>query len=183
MKLIVGLGNPGKQYENTRHNVGFRVIDCLAEKLDCTVEKEKYKALVGECWLGGEKLLLVKPQTYMNLSGEAVAALANFYKIGTEEIIAVYDDLALETGRLRIRTKGSHGGHNGMRSIIALLKTEKFARLRIGIGKPEIAVSDYVLGKFSSAEELLIAQAVAGAAEAVMLIVEKGIDKAMNRFN
>lgn len=183
MKLIVGLGNPGRQYENTRHNVGFRVIDRLAEKLDCTVEKEKYKALIGECRLGGEKLLLVKPQTYMNLSGEAAAALAGFYKIEAEDIITVYDDLALETGRLRIRTKGSHGGHNGMRSIIALLKTEKFARVRIGIGKPQIAVSDYVLGRFSPAEEALIAQAVAEAAEAVMLIIEKGIDKAMNRFN
>lgn len=183
MKLIVGLGNPGRQYENTRHNVGFRVIDCLAEKLDCKVEKEKYKALTGECRLGGEKLLLVKPQTYMNLSGEAVSALAKWYKTEEKDIIIVYDDLALETGRLRIRTKGSHGGHNGMRSIIALLKTENFARIRVGIGKPEIEVSDYVLGKFSPAEEILIAQAVEKAAEAAMLIIEKGIDKAMNRFN
>lgn len=183
MKMIVGLGNPGLQYAKTRHNVGFRVLDKLAKKLDCQVTKEKHKALLGETRMGQEKVILVKPQTFMNLSGEAVLMLAQWYKILPQEIIVVYDDLDLVTGRLRIRGKGSHGGHNGMKSIIALLKTDAFPRLRVGIGSPNFAVADYVLGSFTKEEEAIMDHAEEKAVQALLGIVENGLDKAMNLFN
>jgi len=185
VKLIVGLGNPGKKYENTRHNVGFQTIDYLSCQTGIRVEKEKNKAFTGEGKIGQEKVVLVKPQTYMNLSGEAVAPLAAWYKTGAEDILVIYDDLDLEVGKIRIRGQGSHGGHNGMKSLINLLKTEKIPRLKIGIGKtpPQWETADYVLGNFPPAEKKIIEEMIAKAAQAVNVILEQGIDKAMNQFN
>jgi len=185
LRLIVGLGNPGRKYENTRHNVGFRAIDYLAREIGTKVEKEKYKALLGEGLVRGEKVILVKPQTFMNLSGEAVAPLAAWYKVNPSEILVLYDDLALEVGKLRIRVKGSHGGHNGMRSLIAHLKTESIPRIRLGIGQapPEWDVADYVLGSFSSLENKQIEESIIQTGKAVEMILTQGLEKAMSKFN
>lgn len=185
MKLIVGLGNPGKKYENTRHNVGFRAVDNLAERLGVRIEKEKYKALLGEGVFQGEKIILIKPQTFMNLSGEAVAPLAAWYKVEPQDILIIYDDLALEVGKLRIRIKGSHGGHNGVRSLIAHLKTEAIPRIRLGIGQapPHWDVADYVLGNFSPAENKLIEEAIQEVEKAVEVILTESLEKAMSKFN
>lgn len=185
MKLIVGLGNPGKRYDATRHNVGFKTIDYLAQELGMSVSKEKNKALIGEGKLGGERIVLIKPQTYMNLSGEAVAPLAAWYKVEPKDLIIIYDDLALEVGKIRIRAKGSHGGHNGVRSLISLLKTEEIPRIKIGIGQnpPEWATADYVLGNFSTQEQKIIEEAIKRAVEAVRVILGQGLEKAMSQFN
>lgn len=185
MKLIVGLGNPGRRYENTRHNVGFKAIDYLADQLGIKVDKEKNRALIGEGKLKDEKIVLVKPQTFMNLSGEAVAPLAAWYKVELEDILIIYDDLALEVGRIRIRGQGSHGGHNGVRSLIAHLKTEKIPRIKIGIGSPppQWDTADYVLGNFSPDEQKIIQDAVENAAKAVEVTLGQGLTKAMNQFN
>ena len=137
MKLIIGLGNPGKEYENTRHNVGFNVIDILAKEYDISVTKIKHKALIGEGRIGSEKVLLVKPQTYMNLSGETLIDIYKYYKVDLDNIIVIYDDMDIEPGKIKIRKKGSSGGHNGMKSIIQMIGTEDFPRIRIGIGRPE----------------------------------------------
>lgn len=185
MKLLVGLGNPGRRYENTRHNVGFQTIDYLANQLDIRVDKEKNRALIGEGKLKDEKIVLVKPQTFMNLSGEAVAPLAAWYKVEPEDILVIYDDLALEVGRIRIRGQGSHGGHNGVRSLIAHLKTEKIPRIKIGIGSPppQWDTADYVLGNFSPAEQKVIQETMEKAAKAVEVTLGQGLAKAMNQFN
>lgn len=185
MKLIVGLGNPGKRYENTRHNVGFRAVDYLAQEFGIRIDKEKNKALIGEAQIKGEKVVLIKPQTYMNLSGEAVSPLAAWYKVLPQDILVIYDDLALEVGKIRIRIKGSHGGHNGMRSLIGLLKTDEIPRIRLGIGQapPQWDVADYVLGNFSSEENKEIEKAILDIKKAVEIVISDGIDKAMNKFN
>lgn len=184
MYIIVGLGNPGKQYENTRHNMGFMVVDLLAEKYNIDVNKIKFKALVGEGRIAGQKVLLVKPQTYMNLSGEAVRQAMDFYKIEPEELIVIYDDIDIPTGTFRIRKKGSPGTHNGMRNIFQHIQTNDFPRIRVGIGsgKKENLIG-YVTGGISKSEKELLEDALTKSADAAACIIEKGIDKAMNEYN
>lgn len=184
MFVIAGLGNPGKKYENTRHNMGFLVIDRLAEKNNINVNKIKHKALVGDGFISGRKSLLVKPQTYMNLSGEALSEVVNYYDVELENLIVIYDDFDLEAGAIRIRKKGSAGSHNGMKSVISLLKSQDFPRIRIGIGKSGgLDWKDFVIGRVGSSEKSVIEDAVDRAADAVMCILENGIDKAMNEYN
>ena len=185
MFVIVGLGNPGKKYEKTRHNMGFLAIDKLAEKYDINVNKLKHKALVGDGFISGQKALLVKPQTYMNLSGESVREIVSYYDVNLEDLIVIYDDFDLETGAIRIRKKGSAGSHNGMKSIIGQIQSKDFPRIRIGIGKSGGGAEgkDFVLGKTSKQDEKLIEDAVERAADAVGCILEKGIDNAMNEYN
>ena len=185
MYLIAGLGNPGKEYEKTRHNAGFGAIDALAEKLGISVEEKKYKGLFGKGRIGAEPVILLKPQTYMNLSGESVREAADFYKIDPEHMIVIYDDTDLEVGRLRLRAKGSAGGHNGIKNIIAHMGTQEFPRVRIGVGaKPDrMDLADYVLGRFSQVEQSQMEDGYKEAAEAAAAIVEEGIEAAMNRFN
>lgn len=184
MYVIVGLGNPGKKYEQTKHNIGFIAVDFLAEKNKILVNKIKHKALVGEGFLFGHKVLLVKPQTYMNLSGNSVREIVEYYKVKPENLIIIYDDIDLPMGRLRIRKKGSAGTHNGMRSIIYDLQFDDFPRVRIGIGgarKSDLA--HYVIGGFRKEEKNLIEDAVTRAASSVECILEKGIDIAMGTYN
>ena len=186
MYLVAGLGNPGKQYEMTRHNIGFHTIDYMADQLGVKIKKLKYKALYGETQIGGEKVLLVKPQTYMNLSGESVSGFADFYKIPTENIIIISDDIALKAGKIRVRAKGSAGGHNGLKSIIYMLNSDKFPRVRIGVGAPEheeYDLADYVLGKFGKDEIPVLEDAIIRACGAVKEIIERGPESAMNKFN
>ena len=185
MFVIVGLGNPGKKYEKTRHNMGFLAIDKLAEKHDIKVNKLKHKALTGDGFIFGQKALLVKPQTYMNLSGESVREIVSYYDIDLEDLIVIYDDFDLEIGTIRIRKKGSAGSHNGMKSIIGQIQSKDFPRIRIGIGKSGGGAEwkDFVLGKTSKQDEKLIEDAVNRAADAVGCILENGIDKAMNEYN
>lgn len=184
MFVIAGLGNPGKKYEKTRHNMGFLVIDKLAEKNDIKVNKIKHKSLVGDGFISDRKSLLVKPQTYMNLSGEALREVMDYYNVDIEDLIVIYDDFDIEPGSIRIRKKGSAGSHNGMKSIIYQLQSQDFPRIRIGIGKSGSADwKDFVLGKLGKEEQKMIDDAVEKAADAVMCILEKGIDKAMNEYN
>ncbi|RGY96267.1 aminoacyl-tRNA hydrolase [Clostridium sp. AM58-1XD] len=185
MYLIAGLGNPTKQYEGTRHNAGFSVIDVLAGKLGISVNENKHKGLIGRGMAGSEKVILLKPQTFMNLSGESVRAVSDFYKIEPENIIIIYDDIDLAPGHLRVRAKGSAGGHNGIKSIIAHLGTQEFPRVRVGVGaKPDrMDLADYVLGRFPQVEKQVMEDAFEAAAQAAVTIVEEGTDTAMNRFN
>lgn len=186
MFIIAGLGNPTKQYEGTRHNVGFDVIDTIADKYNISVTERKGRAFCGKGIIAGQKVLLVKPQTYMNLSGESIRSLVDFYKIDPEtEFLVVFDDVSLDVGQLRIRKKGSAGGHNGIKSIISRLGTQNFRRIKIGVGeKPkEYDLADYVLGHFSKDERELLQDAYKNAAEAVELILQDEIETAMNRFN
>lgn len=185
MYLIAGLGNPGKEYENTRHNVGFAALDLIAEKLGTKINKVKFKGLLGEANYEGKKLLLLKPHTYMNLSGESVKDAVNFYKIPLENLIVIYDDMDLPVGRLRIRAKGSSGGHRGMDSIIYQLASDNFPRIRIGIGRPEGErdAVHHVLGKFYGEELEKIKAAIETAAEAALLIVSEDVNEAMNKYN
>lgn len=185
MYLIVGLGNPDRQYEGTRHNVGFEVIDRLADRLFVSVEEKKFRGYYGKGIIGGQKVILLKPQTYMNLSGESVRAAADFYKIQPEHIIVVYDDVSLDVGQLRIRTKGSAGGHNGIKNIIAHLGTQEFPRVKVGVGAkpPRMDLADYVLSRFSKEDQAKMEDAFKEAAEAVETLITEGADRAMNRFN
>lgn len=186
MYIIVGLGNPGKEYANTRHNIGFDVIDRLAEKEDIAVLEKKHKAIIGKGYIAGQKCILAKPQTYMNLSGESVRELVDYYKIEEEtELIVISDDISLDVGRLRIRKKGSAGGHNGLKNIIASLGHDTFVRIKMGVGeKPKgYDLADYVLGHFSQAERKIMDEAADKAAEAISAIIQDGPDAAMNRFN
>lgn len=185
MYIIAGLGNPGSEYENTRHNVGFHVIDCLAEKMGVSVTEKKHKALCGKGVLGGQKVLLLKPQTYMNSSGESLRDAADFYKVPPENIIVVSDDVDLPQGQLRVRLHGSAGGHNGLKSIIAQLGSDQFRRVRVGIGgKPEgWDLADWVLGKLKGHDAEVMEEAYRNAADAVTMILTDGGDAAMNRFN
>ena len=185
MKLIVGLGNPGREYEATRHNVGFMVVDYLAEKWTATIGKTQLKALVGEGKFNNEKIILAKPITYMNLSGEAVGALLRWHKLGPEDLIVVYDDLDLQPGKLRVRAQGSAGGHNGIKSIIQHLGTDTFPRLKVGIGRPHPGqdTADYVLNRFASGERELMVQTIARAVEAVEVIITQGVIQAANLYN
>lgn len=184
MFIIVGLGNPGKKYEWTRHNVGFETIDCIAEKFNINVNKLKYKALVGEGTIGTEKVILVKPQTYMNLSGETVMSICNYYQIPMDNLIVIYDDVDTDFAKLRIRRKGSAGTHNGMRSIISLIQKDDFPRVRIGIGRStHMQLADFVLQRFSKDEMIEIKETIDRAAQAVVSIIDLGVDQAMNRYN
>ena len=184
--LIVGLGNPGEKYENTRHNVGFQVLDELAERQHAPIQKLKFKALTNLLTISGEKVLVMKPVTYMNLSGEAVRPAADFYKIPPERILVISDDTALDPGKLRIRIKGSAGGHNGLKNIIQHLGTDQFPRVRVGVGQkphPDYDLADWVLGKFQGEDKKVMDAAVKRAADAVECILKEGVDRAMNRFN
>jgi len=184
MYIIVGLGNPGKKYENTKHNIGFITLDFLAEKNDIKVNKIKHKALVGEGTISGQKVLLVKPQTFMNLSGNSVREVLEYYKADIDKLIVIYDDVDIPMGRLRIRKKGSAGTHNGMKSIIYDIQEDGFPRVRIGIGKErKMPLAGYVLGGFAKDERELMKAAVERAALAVGCMLEKGIDIAMGEYN
>lgn len=186
MYIIIGLGNPSGEYKGTRHNIGFDLIDELAERNKIKVTTGKHKAICGSGMICGTKVVLAKPLTYMNLSGESVRKLTDFYKVNVEkEIIVIYDDVNLDVGQLRIRTRGSAGGHNGIKSIIAHLGTQDFYRIKIGVGKkPEnFDLSDYVLGRFDDLDKKMAEDGVREAALAVEAIISEGIDKAMNLFN
>lgn len=185
MYIIVGLGNPTKEYQKTRHNVGFEVIDRLAKEYNIDMTVAKHRAICGKGVIEGEKVILAKPQTYMNLSGESVRELAVFYKVEPKNIIVVYDDISLEVARLRVRAKGSAGGHNGIKNIIAHLGTENFPRVRVGVGdKPKgMDLADYVLSRFSKAEAVDMDEAYDKAAGAIGIIIKEGIESAMNKFN
>ena len=184
--LVVGLGNVGDQYEGTRHNVGFRVVDELAERAGVPVQKLKYRALTNTAEVGGEKVLLMKPVTFMNLSGEAVRPAADFYKIDPDHVLVISDDVSLPVGKLRIRRSGSAGGHNGLKDIIRHLGTDHFPRVKVGVGEkphPDYDMADWVLGKFQGEDKKIIDQAVEKAADAVELLLRQGVDKAMSRYN
>lgn len=184
MRLIVGLGNPGKEYENTRHNVGFLTIDALSKKLNVELDKNKCKAIYGIYRLNNEKIILAKPQTYMNLSGESVVSLIKFYDIDIKDVIVVHDDLDLPIGKIRIRYKGSCGGQNGMRSIIDLTGTDEINRIRIGISDDRnMDAKDYVLGKFTKQEKEEIDKAIDKASDAIIYSFENDFDRVMSKFN
>ena len=184
--LIVGLGNPGEKYERTRHNVGFLVVDALAERLGVPVQKLKHRALTNTVRLAGQKALLMKPVTFMNLSGEAVGDAARFYKLPPERVLVISDDTALPLGKLRLRKGGSAGGHNGLKSIIQHLGTDQFPRLRLGVGeklRPDYDMADWVLGRLQGEDWKAMEAAVDRAADAVEHVLAHGVDAAMNRFN
>jgi PTH1 family peptidyl-tRNA hydrolase len=186
MKLIVGLGNPGCKYAATRHNVGFMVLDRLAADVDVVVKKKMFKSLVGRGMIGRENIILAKPQTFMNLSGEAVGLLVNWFKLSPADLIVIYDDLDLPPGNVRVRPGGGSGGHKGMQSIIRVLGTQKFPRIRIGIGKPPVLdfeAADYVLSRLNPGEMGKIEEALKMAAESVKCIVRDGLEAAMNLYN
>ncbi|MGV8146043.1 MAG: aminoacyl-tRNA hydrolase [Alkaliphilus sp.] len=184
MYIIVGLGNPGKKYNETRHNVGFHAIDLLAKRNSIEIKKIKFKALYGEGRIANEKVILVKPQTFMNLSGQSLREVMQFYKIDMDRLIVIYDDIDIKTGSIRIRIKGSAGTHNGMRSIIYQLQDDSFCRVRIGIGKPENRdLADFVLSRFTKEEAPLMNEAIKNAALTVETIIQESIEEAMNKYN
>lgn len=185
MYVIAGLGNPGKEYEETKHNIGFKVIDQLSEDYTINISKWKQKALVGDGMIQGQKVMLIKPQTYMNLSGESIREVLNFYKVPVDRLIVVYDDISLEPGITRIREKGSAGGHNGMKNIIAQLGTDTFLRVKVGIGKKPNGwdLADFVLARFAKDDEPLMVAGIERACKAVELVLTKGIGDAMNLTN
>ena len=185
MKMIVGLGNPGTEYVGTRHNVGFETIDRIVDAFGITMNNHKHKGVSGQGMIGSSKVIVVKPMTYMNNSGECVGALARFYKIAPEDIIVIYDDINLDVGQLRIREKGSAGGHNGIKSIIAHLGSENFKRIRIGVGMKRAGqdLASHVLSRFSKEQQEAIAQGMDDAKDAVEVLLQDGIQKAMNRYN
>ena len=183
MKLIVGLGNPGKKYEHTRHNMGFDALDLFADLAMIDVDKESFKGLVGRGKVFNEDVFLLKPQTFMNLSGESVAELVHYFKIDINDIVIVYDEMALPTGKIRLRANGSSGGHKGMQNIIDHLSTENIKRIRVGIGEPPFDAIDYVLSKPTKDEQVLIDDAIKEAVEALKVFIKNNFDVAMNRFN
>ena len=184
--LIVGLGNPGKEYEHTRHNAGFRALDLLADNLNCKVDKLKFQGLYGQVNYKGTKIFLLKPQTYMNLSGRSVLQLSAYFNIPPQRIIVLFDDISLEPGRLRVRANGSAGGHNGIKSIIQEVGSQEFPRVKIGVGAkphPDFDLADWVLSTFSSLEEKALAVSLENAAKAALCIIDQGVPEAANRFN
>ena len=184
--MLVGLGNPGPKYARSRHNVGFRAIDALCERQRCRCDRLRLKALTGFCELGGQKVLLVKPMTYMNLSGQAVRPLADYYRIPPERILVIFDDVSLPVGRLRVRPDGSAGGHNGVKSLIAELGTQDFPRVKVGVGEkphPDYDLADWVLSSFSSQEEKLLGPTIERALDAAGAVIAEGVPRAMNQFN
>lgn len=186
MFVIIGLGNPGKKYQNTRHNAGFMAIDAIADKYGISIKEKKHKALCGSGVIEGHKVLLVKPQTYMNLSGESVGDILNFYKLNPEEdMLVIYDDVSLAPGNIRIRKKGSAGGHNGIKSLIAHTGTQGFMRIKIGVGEKPAgwALADYVLGHFSEEDNKRLAEIMPDVIQAAVLMMQGNADKAMNDYN
>ncbi len=184
--LVVGLGNPDKKYAFTRHNSGFLCVDMLAERYGFTVKKLKFKSLLGDAEIGGHRCLVLKPQTYMNLSGEAVRDAAQFYKIPPERIIVLFDDISLDVGKIRIRRKGTDGGHNGIKNIIYHLNSDNFPRIKIGVGKkphPDYDLADWVLSEFKKDEEAPLKTALENASAALEYMLDGKIDEAMNRYN
>ncbi len=184
--LVVGLGNPGMEYEKTRHNVGFRALDEFCEKHGASCDKMKHNAYMGELREGGRRILLLKPLTYMNNSGEAVGAVASFYKIPTDRILVLFDDISLEPGIIRIRRKGSAGGHNGLKDIIAHLGSDEFMRVKIGVGAkphPDYDLKDWVLGKFPPEQQQDIENALKNTVKAVDEVIARGVDSAMNKYS
>ncbi len=184
--LIVGLGNPGKDYDRTRHNCGFRAIDILANELGCKIDKGKFQGLYGQTVYNGKKLYLLKPQTYMNLSGRSVLQLSAYFNIPPQRIIVLFDDISLSPGRLRVRSDGSAGGHNGIKSIIEQLGSQEFPRVKIGVGAkphPDQDLADWVLSTFSASEEKLLTDALKNAGDAALCIMDRGVQEAANRFN
>lgn len=178
-------GNPGVEYERTRHNVGFRVIDKIAENLKIDMSKNKFDAIIGEGRFGNEKIILMKPQTYMNLSGNSVRQVMDFYKLDSENLIVIYDDIDIELGRIRIKKSGGAGTHNGMRNIVQMISNENFPRVRVGTGKPkfQMDLAEYVLMPFSKEEDEVIKKVISRAAEAAIKIINSDIQTAMNEFN
>lgn len=186
MFIIAGLGNPGSKYEDTRHNVGFDVIDRISKEYHIAVDTRKHRALIGKGVIDGVKVILAKPQTFMNLSGESIRELVDYYKVDeATELIVIYDDISLDVGQLRIRKKGSAGGHNGIKNIIAHLGTQEFPRIKVGVGDkpPRMDLADYVLSRFSKEDREKMEQAFKDAADAVEVMITEGADAAMNRFN
>lgn len=186
MYIIAGLGNPGREYSGTRHNCGFMVLDRLSSAYGIDISEKKHKGLEGKGIIDGNKVILIKPQTYMNLSGESILSAVEYYKSDPEsELIVIYDDISLDPGSIRVRKNGSAGGHNGMKNIIALLGTDNFTRVRVGIGAkpPRMDLADYVLGHFDSEDLAKVKEAVDTAVQAVSVILENGTEEAMNRFN
>ena len=184
--LIVGLGNPGRQYLKTRHNAGFRALEALADRLSCPVDRGKFQGLLGQCTHEGLKLVLLMPQTYMNLSGNSVAQAARFYKLPPEQVIVLCDDISLEPGRLRVRAEGSAGGHNGLKSIIAQLGSQSFPRVKIGVGAkphPDYDLAAWVLSNFTKEEEKLLSGVIERGAQAALEIIDNGVPAAAARFN
>ena len=184
--LIVGLGNPGREYEKTRHNCGFRAIDILAQKLSCKVDKGKFQGLYGQVNYNGSKLLLLKPMTYMNLSGRSVLQLSAYFHVPPQRIIVIFDDISLEPGRIRVRADGSAGGHNGIKSIIAEIGSQDFPRVKVGVGAkphPEQDLADWVLSNFSASEEKALSSALERAADAALCIVDSGVPESAARYN
>ena len=184
--LIVGLGNPGREYERSRHNCGFRAVDILAEKLGCKIDRAKFQGLYGQTTYKGKKLMLLKPMTYMNLSGRSVLQLSAYFSIPPKKIIVMFDDISLEPGRLRIRADGSAGGHNGIKSIIQELGSQTFPRVKIGVGAkphPDYDLADWVLSSFSAQDEKALAVSLPNAAEAALAIIDSGVPEAANKFN
>ena len=184
--LIVGLGNPGREYEKTRHNCGFRALDGLAQQLGCKVDKLKFQGLYTQTTYGGKKLFLLKPQTYMNLSGRSVLQLSAYFHIPPQRIIVLFDDISLAPGRLRVRADGSAGGHNGIKSIIQELGSQDFPRVKIGVGakpNPDFDLADWVLSTFSASEEKALAVSLKNAADAALAVIDHGVPEAANRFN
>ena len=184
MKLIVGLGNPTKEYEKTRHNTGFMVLDALSKELNTSISNSKFKGEYVKLKYRGEDVLLLKPMTYMNNSGESVIQIMNFFKVSPDDLLVIYDDLDMPTGKLRLRENGSAGGHNGIKSIIAHVGTQNFKRIRVGIDRhPRIPVVDYVLGRFSKDEQPHIEEGINEAVKAIIMYLYKGFNAAMNEFN
>lgn len=183
MYLIVGLGNPGMQYERTRHNIGFDAVELISERYNIKINREKFKGMYGEGIIGEEKVLLLKPLTFMNLSGESVEQASSFYKIPPENIIIFHDDVSLDTGRVRIREKGSSGGHNGLKSIIACLNSQEFIRVKIGVGAPKEDMVSHVLGKLNEDERKSVNKVLEICPDIAAEIIEEGTDEAKNKFN
>lgn len=185
MKLVVGLGNPGNDYVRTRHNIGVMVADAFSESNNINLNQTKFKAIIGKGAMGGEEIIIAKPQTYMNRSGESVSSLLSFFKLTPLDCIVICDDLELPLGKIRVRGNGGHGGHNGLRSIIELTGSQEFVRVRVGIGRPNdpSRVSDYVLSPFSKEEKPIIEEAIEKAARTVETIIRDGVEAAMNKFN
>lgn len=183
MFLIVGLGNPGKEYEDTRHNIGFKVIDNIAKEYNIEINRQKFKGTYGEGFINGEKVMLLKPATYMNLSGESVREVLDFYNLDNDEILIIYDDISLELGTLRIREKGSAGGHNGIKSIIAHLGSDIFPRIKVGVGQPNVNLVKYVLGKFTKEEMNVLEQSIEASTKATIEILKSDTKTAMNMYN
>lgn len=185
MRVIVGLGNPTDKYKGTRHNIGFEVIDKLADKYNIKLDIRKHKAICGKGIIEGEKVILVKPQTYMNLSGESVAEILNFYKLDVSDLLIIFDDISLDVGNIRIRKKGSAGGHNGIKSIILEIDSQDFLRIKVGVGDklPQQDLADYVLSRFPKEQQSLVSETIDKTIYAIAEIINNGVDKAMNIYN